>query len=385
MILVALAFSELATLMPVAGGIEAYTRQALGMGPAAMVTLFYFIATFSLAVNALVDGEMLSMVVPDFPSLLWAVILVTIYLTFNLLGAKVIGFGQGLFTIIVIAAYVIMGVIALSGGGKGEIDMFRLAEWSGVKFGSVVSFSMIAIWFFVGIEMATPLAEEVKNPKKTIPRAMIAGLCVIFLIQLLIGPAMLGMLTEEELMGYTPHIALATKLFGNSGLYIILILQLALEFTTIGGVMFGISRLIFGLARDGMLPKPFAKLHPKFQTPWTALFTIYIAVLIAMFVGAPFVLLSIASLIFFLIFMIVFVDLVILRRKMKDEKRSFYAGGPFRFPVISVIGFLLILIILIGNIMDDPMIASIGIPVAALCFIFSMTWSRMMKKRQAEN
>ena len=384
MILVALAFSELSTMMPVAGGIEAYTRQAMGMGPAATVTLLYFIATFSLAVNALVDGEMLSMVIPAFPPLLWAVILVTIYLVFNLLGAKVIGFGQGLFTIIVIAAYIIMGIMALSGGGKAEIDMSKLAEWSGVRFGSVVSFSMIAIWFFVGIEMATPLAEEVKNPKKTLPRAMIAGLCVIFIIQLLIGPAMLGLLSEEELMGYTPHIALATKLFGDSGLYIILILQLALEFTTIGGVMFGISRLIFGLARDGMLPKTFARLHPKFKTPWTALFTIYIAVLIAMFIGAPFVLLSIASLIFFLIYLIVFVDLVILRRKMKNEKRPFYAGGPFKFPIISIIGFLLILAILIGNAIDDPMIISIGLPVAVACFIFSMIWSRMLKNRRTD-
>ncbi|MCK5248498.1 MAG: APC family permease [Spirochaetaceae bacterium] len=382
MVLVALAFSELSTMMPVAGGISAYTKEAMGMGPAVTVILLYFIATFSLAVNALVDGEMLNMLVPAFPPLLWAVILVTIYLVFNLLGAKVIGFGQGLFTIIVIVAYILMGVLALSGAGKAEIDMSRLADWSGIRFGSIISFSMIAIWFFVGIEMATPLAEEVKNPQKTLPRAMIAGLCVIFLIQLLIGPAMLAMLSQEELMGYTPHIALAMKLFGDKGLYIILVLQLALEFTTIGGVMFGISRLIFGSARDGMLPKPFAKLHPKFQTPWVALFTIYAAVLVAMFIGAPFILLSIASIIFFIIYMVVFVDLVILRRKMADTKRSFYAGGPFKLPVLSIIGFILILGILIGNAMDDPMIISIGLPVAGGCFLLSMIWSYFYKKQQ---
>jgi len=63
------------------------------------------------------------------------------------------------------------------------------------------------------------------------------------------------------------------------------------------------------------------------------------AVLIAMFVGAPFVLISIASLIFFLIYLMVFVDLWILRVKSPDQARPFYAGGAKRLPVLSIIGF----------------------------------------------
>ena len=127
MILVVLAFSELSTMMPVAGGIEAYTKESLGLGPAATVTLLYFIATFSLAVNAMVDGEMLSMLVPAIPPLLWAVILVTVYLIFNLLGAKVIGFGQGFFTILVIFSYFLMGILALVGAGKAQLDYAKLS------------------------------------------------------------------------------------------------------------------------------------------------------------------------------------------------------------------------------------------------------------------
>jgi len=383
MILVVLAFAELSTMMPVAGGIEAYTREAMGMGPAATVTLWYFVATLSLAVNAMVDGQMLNMLVPAIPPLAWAVILVTVYLLFNLFGAKVIGFGQGVFTIIVILSYVLMGVLALAGAGRAQVDYGKLAQWSGAKFGGIVSLTMVAVWFFVGIEMATPLAEEVRKPERTLPRAMIAGLVVIFLIQLLLGPAMFGVLGEEDLAGYTPHVAFATKLFGQAGLYWVLFLQIALEFTTIGGVMFGISRLIYGLARDKMLPKPFAWLHPRFGTPWAALFAIYVVVLIAMFVGAPFELVSIASLIFFLIYLMVFVDLWILRIKKPGEARPFYAGGARRAPVLSIVGFLLILAILIGNAVQDPKIVSIGLPVAAACLVFCLVWAAVRRKRPA--
>ncbi len=381
MILVILAFSELSSILPEAGGIEAYTREAIGIGVAACVTLWYFVATISLAVNAVVDGSMLNMFVPSIPPLVWGIILVTFYLVLNLLGTKVFGFGLGFFIIIVIVSYITMSILAYTGVGKVAVDFSRLADWSGLKFGNVIAIAMVAIWFFVGIEMATPLAEEIKKPEKTLPRAMIAAIVLIFVIQLLLGPAMFGILDGEELASYTPHVSFATALFGNFGLYWVLVLQIALEFTTIGGVMFGISRLIYGLARDGMLPKVFSWLHPKYKTPWAPLFLIYVAVVAAMIIGAPFILISIASMIFFLIYLLVFIDLWILRKKMADVKRPFYAGGPFKAPVISILGIIFIIGVLIGNAMEDPKIISIGLPVAAVCLIFSVIIGAIRKKK----
>jgi len=382
MILVVLAFSELSTIFPVAGGIEAYTREALGLGPAATVTLWYFVATISLATNTLVDGSLLNIFLPGIPPLGWAIILVTIYLIFNLLGAKVIGFGQGFFTLIVIASYLLMGILAFAGIGGGSVDFSRLKDWSGLSFSSVFNFAIMAFWLFVGIEMATPLAEEVKNPQKTLPKAMIAGLITIFLIQLVLGPAMYGTLKPEELTSFTPHVSFAEKLFGNFGLIWVLILQLSLEFTTIGGVMFGISRIIYGLGRDKMLPGIFALLHPKFGTPWASLFLIYIAVIIAMIFGAPLQLLSIASMIFLLIYALVFIDLWILRRKKPDLARPFYAGGPFNNPTLAVAGILAIFGVIVGNSIQDPSIISIGLPVAAFCFLIAMIAAYFRKTKE---
>ena len=380
MILVVFAFSELSTMMPVAGGIEVYTREAMGMGPAAAVTLWYFVATISLAVNALVDGQMLNMFVPGLPGLWWGIILVTVYLILNLLGARVLGFGLGFFVVIVIASYIAMAVLAFLGLGQAKVDPAKLLDWSGVGFNSVMGLSLMAIWFFVGIEMATPLAEEVKAPERNLPRAMIAGLIVIFAIQLLLGPAMYAVLGQEDLTGLTPHVAFATKLFGQTGLYWVLVLQIALEFTTIGGVMFGISRLLYGLARDGMLPRVFARLHPRFKTPWAALLLIYAAVVAAMVAGAPLVLISVASMMFFLIYLVVFLDLWILRGKKSSVKRPFYAGGPFGAPVVSILGMIFILAVLFGNALQDVKIFSIGLPIAAACMIFTVVYRRIARR-----
>jgi len=380
MIMVILAFSELSTMMPVAGGIEAYTREALGLTPAATVTLWYFVATLSLAVNAIVDGALLNLFVPALSPLAWGIIMVTLYLVVNLLGAKVIGYGQGLFTIIVIASYVLMSILAFAGVGAVSLDVSKLADWSGLSFAGILNLAVLAFWFFVGIEMATPLAEEIKRPEKILPKAMIAGLVVIFLIQLLLGPAMYAALSPEDLMSYTPHVMFAEKLFGEGGVIWVLILQLALEFTTIGGVMFGISRIIYGLGRDRMAPAIFGKLHPRFGTPWASLLLIYVAVILAMIFGAPMDLVSIASLIFLLIYALVFVNLALLRRKQPHLKRPFYAGGPFNVPIISIVGLLAILAILVGNAIVDPKIVSIGLPVAAGCFLLAWLFKLLRKK-----
>jgi amino acid transporter len=273
-----------------------------------------------------------------------------------------------------------MAVLAFLGLGQAKVDPAKLLDWSGVGFNSVMGLSLMAVWFFVGIEMATPLAEEVKAPERNLPRAMIAGLIVIFAIQLLLGPAMYAVLGQEDLTGLTPHVAFATKLFGQTGLYWVLVLQIALEFTTIGGVMFGISRLLYGLARDGMLPRVFARLHPRFKTPWAALLLIYAAVVAAMVAGAPLVLISVASMMFFLIYLVVFLDLWILRGKKSSVKRPFYAGGPFGAPVVSILGMIFILAVLFGNALQDVKIFSIGLPIAAACMIFTVVYRRIARR-----
>lgn len=382
MLLVILAFSELSAMMPVAGGIGAYTKEALGRAPSTMVTLLYFVATFSLAVNALVDGSMLNQFVPNISSFTWAIILITFFLILNLFGNKVIGFGLTFGIIIVIGSYVLMAILAFCGVGEIEMDYSKLGDWTGLQPRNVISFSMIAIWFFVGMEMATPLAEEVKKPEKTLPKAMIAGLLTVFVIQLFLGPAMYAGLNTEELTSMTPHFIFATKLFGNFGRYWVLILQLALEFTTIGGVMFGISRLIYGESRDKMLPNILSWLHPKYKTPWASLFLIYIAVIITMLVGAPLVLLSIASMLFFFVYLIVFIDLLLLRNKKPDTMRPFFAGGPFKFPAVAILGIIAIIFILIGNAIEDPAIISVGLPVVGICYLIPLLFYRLKRRKE---
>lgn len=381
--LVIIAFSELSTMMPIAGGIGEYTKEALGVVPSAMVTFLYLTATTSLAVNAFVDGSLLNEFVPNISATNWAIILITIFMIINLFENRVIAMGLYLGIIFIIGSYILMAILAYFGFWGIEIDYSKIRDWSGLQPGNIISFSMIAIWFFVGMEMATPLAEEIQKPEKTLPKAMITGLFTIIVIQILLGPAMYAVLDTEELTSVIPHFIFASKLLGNFGRYWVLFLQIALEFTTIGGVMFGISRLIYGESRDNTIfPRVLSWLHPKYKTPWVSLFLIYVIVLISILVGAPMVLLSISSMVFFFIYLLVFVDLILLRNKKPNASRPFFAGNPFNFPVVAIIGIIGIIFILIGNVIDDPTIISAGLPVLTACYLVPYVLNMLQKERQ---
>jgi amino acid transporter len=100
-----------------------------------------------------------------------------------------------------------------------------------------------------------------------------------------------------------------------------------------------------------------------------------------MAVDAPFVLISIASMIFFLIYLLMFVDLWILRRKQADANKPFYAGGAKKVPNISIFGIIFILGVLIGKAMEAPKIIPIVLPVVAECPIFCVVFNTVRKKK----
>jgi amino acid transporter len=101
-----------------------------------------------------------------------------------------------------------------------------------------------------------------------------------------------------------------------------------------------------------------------------------------MLVGAPLVLLSIASMLFFFVYLIVFIDLLLLRNKKPDTMRPFFAGGPFKFPAVAILGIIAIIFILIGNAIEDPAIISVGLPVVGICYLIPLLFYRLKRRKE---
>ena len=161
--------------------------------------------------------------------------------------------------------------------GIGPLDWF--SEGGVLRAGLAVAF-----WSFVGIEFACSLAEEVKEPKKTMPRGLVFGLVTILATSLIMGLGVTGAMPLEQWRalaqsevgagGEAPQLAVGHAMFGGAG-YILM--ALASVTATLGSLTIAYAampRILFSIGRDsdafGKIGKALAKLHPRFQTPITA-------------------------------------------------------------------------------------------------------------------
>jgi amino acid transporter len=161
--------------------------------------------------------------------------------------------------------------------------------WStliGTSVPAVLSMVGMAMFMFVGFEFVTPLAAELKNPARHIPRAMALGLFAVAVCMLFYGSAMRRQVENVALNDEgTVHLLdtpmaipqFAEQVMGPFGRIWLGIGFLFAGAATINTLMAGLPRIMYGMAVDGALPKIFAYLHPRLKTP---LFGIAVAVAI---------------------------------------------------------------------------------------------------------
>lgn len=335
----AFAVVELTTRLPGEGGIYLWSKKAFGefhgflsgwcywtSNLVYFPTLLVFIAGISVFVlgdgyQAL--GENKTYV------LIFSLLVLWIAMVFNIIGLKLgrwinnIG-GIGLW--IAGTLLIISGIIA--------IVKFGIANPMPVNsfFRNIITFDKLSFWAaicfgFAGLELASVLAEEIKNPRKVIPKATIYSGTIITIVYLLGTFSLLVILPTTEINIITGFIqgiaAIGTKLgFG----WISQILALFITLGGIGGLMAwftGAARMPFVAGVDKYLPKAFEKVHPKFGSPHIAIIVqgIFATAFVLMsFIGtsvreAYLILFFTSALVYFLPYIYMFAAYIVLRRK----------------------------------------------------------------------
>jgi APA family basic amino acid/polyamine antiporter len=207
--------------------------------------------------------------------------------------------------------------------------------WSGVLRGAGVIF-----FAYIGFDAVSTAAQEAKNPQRDLPIGILGSLAVCTVLYILMALVMTGVAHYTELN--VPHPVFVAISKAGPALawlgYLINIGAIAGLASVILVMLMGQPRIFYSMSRDGLLPKVFGKVHPKFQTPWVST---VITGLVAMFVAGLFPigllgeLVSIGTL---LAFVIVCAGIIILRRTQPDLPR------PFKTPLVPLVPILGILI-----------------------------------------
>jgi amino acid transporter/nucleotide-binding universal stress UspA family protein len=221
---------------------------------------------------------------------------------------------------------------------------FMVKGWNGVF--SAMGLTFIA---FEGYEVIAQCSEEIRNPKKNIPRAIFLSLLIVIPIYILVAITSLvaiqpGSLTPWDYMAKYKETALVqvAKNFFIGGGIMLLIGGLISTVSALNATVFSSSRVAFAMGRDRNFPSLFSKVHRKNATPhWAIIVSLLIIVLMAVSLPIEDVA-SAASIMFLLLFLQVNVAMIRLRKKRPDLDRGFIVP---LFPVLTIAGILMLLLL----------------------------------------
>jgi ethanolamine permease len=271
-------FTELTTSIPHAGGPFAYARRAFG-AKAAYVAGFATLVEFVFAppAIAMAIGAYLNVQFPGVDPKTFAMLSYLVFVALNIVGVRIAATFELFVTILAIAELLVfMGVVSPG----FSMSNFVAHGWSGAETFSVASISGIvaaipfAIWFFLAIEGVAMAAEEAEDPRKTIPRAYIAGILTLVVLALGVMVFAGGAGDWKALSNINDPLpqAMKTIVGENSGwLHMLVWIGLFGLIASFHGIILGYSRQIFALSRAGYMPKYFGAINDKFKTPHRAI------------------------------------------------------------------------------------------------------------------
>jgi len=272
-----------------------------------------------------------------------ALIIALLFIYINYLGASETG---GIANLIGFAKVVILAIFILSG-----IHRMHSHEWlSSFKpflpngFSGVFSAMGLTFIAFEGYEVIAQTAEEIKNPKKNLPKAIFLSLAVVIPIYLLVAFVSIGAIHADipswQFLGKYKELGLveAAKQFMPYGSFLLMIGGIISTMSALNATTYSSTRVSFAMGRDFQLPEVFKKIHPVKRTPYMALF-ITGGVIIMMALGLPIEdVASASAIMFLLLFIQVNLAVIVIRKKFGRELDYGYRIP--LFPLIPVLGII---------------------------------------------
>ena len=337
--LTAFAYVELVTKYPRAAGAALYVNQAFKR------PFFTFVVAFAVMCSGITSAASLATgFAGDYfrefvnaPVLVVSLVFIVVVAIVNAIGISESVRMNAAFTAIEVLGLlliVVIGVVALAGGEAQFSRNFEFKE--GVTpFFAVLGGASLAFYALIGFEDSVNVAEEVRRPARAYPIALFGGLAVAGVVYLLVTTTASAVVPTDQLAESSgPLLEVVRE--GPLGISPRLFSLIALFALSNGALinMIMASRLVYGMAEEGIVPGVLGRVSPKRRTPWVAIaFTTAIAaVLIA--TGGLAELADTTVLLLLLVFAVVNISVLVLRR---DEVGHHHFRSPTVFPVLGAI------------------------------------------------
>ena len=341
-----LCYVEIGSKIKTSGGSYAYVEKAFGPFPGFIINWLFFFGWGILSDAAIMNliADSLSVLFPVFlnpflRSLLFFC-LIGLMILVNIRDAKRSVRIVELITIIKLIP--LLGII-IFGFNYIQISNLHWEQLPSLKaFGDT---ALILFFAFAGFESSLGVSGEIKNPKRTVPRGILFGGIIVFVIYVLIQIIVQGVLGSHlSEFKDAPLAAIAEKIVGSIGLTILLYAAVISGFGAVIGDVLASSRLLFAGAKDGLFPKFLGKVHPRFGTPYWAVIVFGSLIFIFSVSGGFRQLAILASGALLLVYLAVILALIKIRiKKEYSEEKTFKVPGGLIIPCIAIAAILYVL------------------------------------------
>lgn len=363
--LMANVYIELAPAMPQAGGAYVYLRKAFGD----QVAFFY---GWGKMVNEVAVMALFSLAITNYLSFFFtltsiqAKIIGTILLLFGAT-VSIRGTKQGAFVTTSFTIGKLLGIGLVIVGGVFAIRFANFQPVVDTSAGWSTSFSAAVPAFFAfgGYYQLCNMSEEIKDPKKTLPKALLIGISIIVGVYMLLTFVCVGVLGVEQLANSDKSVALAAQtIFGNIGGSIVAICAIVSIFGSLNSMMMSTPRVGFSMGRDGVFLSVFGKAHQKYGTPYIATICYCAFSVILLWMGNFTTLLMMCVFIARIMDALIAISLAVLRKRQPDMERPIKMKGyPVTLILVTALTIFLAAQVPGKQILFSLLLCAIGIPV----------------------
>lgn len=356
--LTALCYAEMAGAVPVSGSTYSYAYATLGEGTAmavgACLLLEYGVSTAAVAVgwSQYVNQLLQNLIGWEIPVQLAqapeeggivnipAVIVIVLCSLLLIRGARESTTVNAIMVVIKIAVVLFFCAVAYTGWNADHFANFAPAGMAGIIGGAGIIF-----FSFVGLDAVSTAGEEAKNPKRNLPLAIIFALGIIIALYVLTCVMAIGAQVPAKFAGQDAGLAVILQnIVGATWPGTVIAVGAIISiFSVTLVVLYGQTRILFAMSRDGMIPKVFAKLNPRTLSPVQNTVIVMIATSILAAVIPINLLAEMTSIGTLVAFIAVSVGVIILRVREPGLERGFKLPLGWTIPILSIIGCIAII------------------------------------------
>ena len=354
----ALLYAEMGAALPYAGG--TYQYASLGIGrPLGMLAGWNFI----ISLVAVTSGEALAfsfyfktflgalgLEIPggSISDIIIACIAVVVFMVCSVCGAEITGRLQNGFMFFFWGVAVIWFLMMIPNVHLS--NFVQLPEYVDFSAGSFIGMVALIWWCFAGFETCCAMGEEIRYPHINIPRALFLAPFIVFAVNAIFQWFMVGIVPVDRLDAIAEASAPYAEAMTMAGILGFPLIMLAAgiafggDFSTLNSSISVPPRYLFTMARDGAMPKVFAKVHPKYKTPYVAIIVLGILTVLLIATGSMIYIASLSLFADLFYYVIGIIACGLLRKRRPDLER------PYRAPFVQI-----------------------GAPVSAIIYIVMMT------------